>query len=150
MDYETTCDASKFFSMDGGVPQIYSLLNNGTEMAINERPMTEGMVQLGLLLPEDGMFTISTTRNELHSALLIDHQTGTETDLSTDSYTFSAEAGTCEGRFELRLGGAVIDNIQSVALPTQQTRQYYNLNGQRVSQMQKGLYIVNGKKVLVK
>jgi hypothetical protein len=27
---------------------------------------------------------------------------------------------------------------------------YYNLNGQRVSQPKKGLYIVNGKKVVIK
>jgi len=35
-------------------------------------------------------------------------------------------------------------------LPTRPGGQYYNLNGQRVTQPGKGLYIVDGKKVLVK
>ena len=40
-----------------------------------------------------------------------------------------------------------IDNVQGSGVKTQG---YYNLNGQRVSQPTKGLYIVNGRKVVVK
>ena len=46
----------------------------------------------------------------------------------------------------------VVTGIQSVdnAQSTMESAEVYNLNGQRVSQPTKGLYIVNGKKVMVK
>ena len=44
----------------------------------------------------------------------------------------------------------VVDGIQAVETEKAKNDVIYNLAGQRVSKMQKGLYIVNGKKVLVK
>ena len=41
-----------------------------------------------------------------------------------------------------------IESIASKAIPTDNV--YYNLRGQRVAQPTKGLYIVNGKKVVIK
>ena len=38
----------------------------------------------------------------------------------------------------------------NIALPTRPAGKYYNLNGQRVAQPRKGLYIVDGRKVIVK
>ncbi|MBQ4392092.1 MAG: hypothetical protein II826_03145 [Prevotella sp.] len=40
--------------------------------------------------------------------------------------------------------------IESVAAETQQNGQYFDLQGRRVAQPTKGLYIVNGKKMMVK
>ena len=53
-----------------------------------------------------------------------------------------------------RIAGFFIDgvettNIEGVSFETADGR-YYNLNGQRVTNPKKGLYIVNGKKVVVK
>ena len=42
-----------------------------------------------------------------------------------------------------------IDNVQSAEFKTQST-EIYNLNGQRVNTPQRGIYIVNGRKVVVK
>ena len=42
-----------------------------------------------------------------------------------------------------------ISSPRLVVLPTQRDA-YYNLNGQRVSHPSKGIYIVNGKKVVIK
>ena len=150
LDYETTCDASKFFSMDATVPQIYTI-EQGTPMAINERPMAEGSVQLGVKVATEGTFTISAPRNQFQHIWLYDLETGTETDLTTGSYTFSAKAGTDEERFALRMtSNSVVTGVQEIATQSQQTGRTYNLSGQRVSQPQKGVYIVNEKKVVVK
>ena len=147
MDYEISCDASKFFSMDGGVPQIYTI-ENGTQMAINERPLGDGTVQLGIKIAQDGQYTISAPRNQFQNIVLVDNETGIETDLSnSEGYAFSADKGTDESRFMLRVGGVVVTGIDGAAT-SQQSGQAYNLNGQCIAKPQKGLYIVNGKKVM--
>ena len=150
MEYELSCDASKFLSMDSSVPQIYTI-ENGEQLAINERPLDKGSVQLGLRLAEGGTFTISAPRNQFQNIVLVDNETGSETELGNDgSYTFTADAGTNESRFALRIGGSVVTTVQPVTAKQQQTEPvYYNLNGQRVSMPQNGIYIVEGKKVVV-
>lgn len=154
IDYETTCDASKFFSMDNSVPQIYTI-QNGVQMAINERPAGDGIVKLGMTIPADGTYTIQSVRNDLTNAVLVDLQNGTETNLSTDSYTFSAKGGTNDSRFELRLSGSssttgISDTTRLLNDEAIRNSNIYNLNGQRISAPQKGIYVVNGKKVINK
>lgn len=148
-DYEMVCDASKFFDLDGGCPLIYSL-ENDEPLAINERPRNEGIVSLGLMLPVDGTFTICAERNDLSNAILVDNALGKEADLSLESYTFSSEAGYDQTRFELRLGGSLVTEIGSVLSGSASDGKYYNLNGQAVEVPMKGVYVVNGRKVIVK
>jgi len=147
MCYELSRDASKFFSMDAAMPQIYTV-EGGELLAINERPLGEGTVQIGFRVAQDGQYTITALRNQFQNIVLVDNETGMETDLTTDSYTFTADAGTWESRFVLRVGGAVVTAVQYVATESQQTGPCYNLQGQRIAEPQKGLYIVNGKKVM--
>ena len=148
MGYELSRDASKFFSMDAGVPQIYTI-EQGQQLAINERPLGEGTVQLGIKVAAEGTYTITAPRNQFQNIVLVDNETGMETLLADgESYTFTASAGTNESRFVLRVGGTEVTGVDGVAMQSQQTGQAYNLQGQRVSQPQKGLYIVNGKKVM--
>ena len=150
MDYETSCDASKFFSMDANVPQVYTI-ENGTQMAINERPAGDGIVKIGLLIPASGIYTFKSERNELAEAVLVDLQNGAQTNLSTDSYTFTAEAGIWDSRFELRLSASDATGIHTLGATTADGEKvYYNLNGQRIEQPGKGVYVVNGKKVIKK
>lgn len=150
MDYETSCDASKFFSMDAEVPQIWTI-QDGVQMAINERPAGDGIVKIGMLIPADGAYTIKSERNMLQNAVLVDLMAGTETNLSTDNYTFSANYGMYDNRFELHL--SVGDTTGIVEMTTREKKgseNYYNLNGQRVEIPNKGIYVVNGKKVIKK
>lgn len=106
MSYETVCDASKFFTMDAGVPQIYSLDSEATEYAINERPMGDGNVQLGVMLATSGKHSIGMQRSDAQTVVLIDHVTGMTQDLSLGEYTFTANAGTYNGRFTLSMSKA--------------------------------------------
>ncbi len=149
MDYETSCDASKFFSMNAATPQIYTI-QNGIQMAINERPAGDGIIQIGVLIPANGTYTINSNRNAFLEAVLVDKQTGIETNLSSDSYTFSAEAGTDTNRFELHLSPGEVTGIKVVDKTQTEKNVYYNLNGQRVDVPTTGVYVVNGKKVIIK
>lgn len=146
LGYDAGCDASKFFSMEPGVAHLYTL-DGDVQYAINERPMADGELLLGLQLSQGGTYTIALQTKAEGTVTLIDKQNGIETDLTTAAYTFQAEAGTLNSRFVLRLGAT--DGIQSVAVVQQQTEQLYDLQGRRVNQPAKGLYIRNGKKMIV-
>jgi hypothetical protein len=50
----------------------------------------------------------------------------------------------------LRAGGTSITNINALQKNHETKNIYYNLNGQNITSPQKGLYVVNGKKVVVK
>ena len=101
MAYETSCDASKFMSMDNSVPQIYTIDDEGTWYAINERPVGEGNVALGFYAGQDGDYTISVTRCDAKQVFITDNQTGETVDMTNGSYSFSANAGTSNTRFML-------------------------------------------------
>ena len=162
--YELNRDASKFFSMDASAPQIYTI-ENGELLAINERPLGEGTVQMGIIIPKDGTYTINAPRNQFQNIVLVDNETGIETLLADGvSYTFTADKGTHEGRFVLRIGGTVVTDINAVEGGLRQAKvptAVYTLDGRKVADfdgresslsnsvpLQKGVYIVNGKKVL--
>lgn len=147
IDYETQHDASKFFSMDPNVPQIYTI-ENDVQLAINERPLGEGTLQIGFKVATDGNYTILASRNQFQKIVLVDNETGIETDLATGSYTFSANKGTNEERFFLRINGAIVTDIKGISTQILKEEWIYNLNGQRINQPQKGLNIINRKKVL--
>ena len=115
LDYETVCDASKFWTMEAGVPQIYTLDSEATEYAINERPVADGNVQLGVVVATSGKHTIGLLRNEAKDVILIDHVAGVAHDLSLGEYTFTAEAGTYNGRFTLSMAKAPTTAIDEVA-----------------------------------
>ena len=147
--YEVNCDATKFMSLDAGVPQIYTI-EDGVMLAINERPIGEGVVDLGIKVAANGQYTISAPRNQFNSIILYDNETSIQTNLSEGSYTFSANAGTHNNRFMLYAGSSVITNINAMHQNAAGEEIYYNLNGQRIGQLQKGLYVVKGKKVIIK
>lgn len=113
-DYETGVDASKFFSMDGTVSQVYTLVGEATECAINERPVAEGLVKVGFMAPEEGSYTFALVRNEAKTVMLIDHETGTTTDLTAGEYNFTAAQGTWNNRFELLITPAEPTAIEGV------------------------------------
>ena len=150
MDYELSRDASKFFSMDASVPQIYAITND-EPLAIDERPLGDGTEKLGIKVAQSGEYTISSPRCQFQNIVLVDNETGIETDLANDgSYTFTTDAGTNESRFMLRVGGSVVTNINAIQSKQSGEKIYYNLNGQRVSNPQNGIFVVDGKKTVIK
>ena len=150
MDYESGRDASKFMSMEQGSSQLYTVLNN-VQYAINERPLGDGMIELGLNIGSEGTYTIALDTQVENEVYLIDQETGEEIRIDgTEGYTFYAKKGVLEGRFIIRLGSGDVTGIKAIDKSQLTNDSYYNLGGQRVLNPAKGLYINNGKKVVVK
>lgn len=104
MDYELSCDATKFMNEDGTIPQLYSIDGKGRQYAINERPNGDGNVYLGIVIPEAGQYTISADKNNTTKDLyLIDLKENVVTELSSADYTFYSDAVTSNNRFVLAL-----------------------------------------------
>lgn len=150
LDYEITCDASKFMSMDNSVPQLFTIDAEGTQYAINERPMYDGIIKMGMYVAKSGTYTISISRCDMEKVMLVDNETGETTDISYGEYTFSTDAGTFTNRFELVFEADDPNGIENTMADTKTKNEIiYNIAGQRVNaNNMRGIYIVNGKKVI--
>ena len=150
MDYEAGRDASKFMSPEAAAVQIYTTDRN-LHFAINERPLMDGIVELGLSIGKAGSYTIALSTKVEGEVYLIDRKTGSEIRLDGSmGYTFQAEQGVTEGRFAVRFGNGDVTGIRGIGNDNKNADNWYNLNGQRVNAPVKGLYIQNGKKTVVK
>lgn len=145
MDYELTCDASKIIAEGSSTPQIYSLDTDGTEYAINERPMDDGTLKIGIIFPADGEYTLSAIRNEIGKVVLKDLETGTETDLQQSDYKFTVSAGETGTRFSISFGGNTT-GIKTLRNADDTTVEVYTLDGRMVGNsttgLKKGVYMV--------
>ena len=150
LDYELNCDASKFMSSNASVPQVY-IIENGQRMSIDERPLSDGIVELGVYCGTTDEYTISltTTDSNNDSLILVDKETGTETNLAHNVYYFKATAGTYNNRFIIRIGNNTT-GIQQIEDQKEGMTKIFNLNGQKLQTPQKGINIINNKKVIVK
>lgn len=171
-NYETACDAAKFES--AGVPQLYTIDNEGVHYAINERPVGNGVVLIGYTATDNGYYTIEASRMDT-KVYLYDAETKIMHNLDEGSYTFFSGKGTFEGRFSLgvRNGEATgienldIDNVieaveGGILINGNATATVYNATGMLVAvqngaglvQLPAGTYVVSvgeqNKKVVVK
>ena|GEM_PF-555177 len=151
MDYEASHDASKFMSTEESAIELYTVLDN-VRYAINERPLFDGIVELGMQIKANGTYTLALDTKVLNEIYLIDRQTGEETRIDgTEGYSFYAEAGTIEGRFAIRIGDGETTGISIIGNNgLDKDAPIYNLNGQRVNANMRGIYIQNGRKTVVK
>jgi len=147
-DYDRGHDAS-FITMDDSATALYSR-TAGLRYSLNELPPTATNVQVGMRLSEPGIYTLAlNVRGDKSAALqhlwLKDQETGTETDLLSDNYTFTVkEPCTLNNRFLLVFSDGVTEVPSVVDMP-QKNEQLYDLQGRPVSTPTKGLYIRNGK-----
>ena len=112
--YEIEKDASKFMSMENGVPQIFTLDKEGNTYAINERPAEDGNVALGYCAAKSGFYTISIVK-AAGEILLYDKKLDKTIDLTTQDYTFYSDAteGVDNTRFTLIFGNMTPTGITS-------------------------------------
>ena len=100
-NYDMDCDAAKFMSDDSSIPQLYTIDANGTRMAINERPKGNGVMNLGVAMVAGKTYILSSSRHD-GNIYLKDNETGKTTDLTIDSYSFTAgETTETTARFTL-------------------------------------------------
>ena len=147
-DYDMSSDATKFMSSDARAAQLYTV-EGDVQFAINERPMGNGVVTLGTYFGSQGSYTIALdTKVEGMSVVLVDKVAGTETDLTNGNYTFTAEAGSVENRFEVRMKGSDVTGVESqngqpsvkaingqiiVVAPRESAITVYNAEGRRMA-----------------
>lgn len=161
--YELDKDASKFFTDDNTSVLVYTL-HNGVKYAINERPLSDGLVNLGFYAPSAGEYTLSLDMLESEDVILIDNVEKKETPLSGE-YHFSAAAGFNDSRFTICFGPTTgIDSIIAdsgmtdsnvlKAVYTTDGRFVGNYSDEEISALPKGIYIVSSKdanrKIVVK
>lgn len=143
-EYEVNCDASKFMSSNADVPQLY-IHDGGVKYAIDERPLGNGVITLGAYFGKAGehTLTLASNPNEEKAVMLTDRLTGTVTNLSTDSYTFTAEAGASDDRFVIAL--ARTTDIENSVADDAPITEIYTLDGKLVTDTDNlpvGVYLV--------
>lgn len=111
--YETACDAAKFES--DGVPQIYTIGNDGINYAINERPTGDGIVLIGYEAAQSGYFTLKTTRMDT-DVILYDKETKETHDFKNGAYTFYSDKGKFEKRFSIGIPKKDVTKVEEVDL----------------------------------
>ena len=145
-DYEITRDATKFFDSGNNLQQIYTIAD-GTNYAINERPMGDGVANIGLTIAESGEYTLRMQTESEQPITLVDNETGISQRFNAgDAYTFSATAGTISNRFKLLIGHTTGINEVMREESSVKDQPIYNLSGQKVGADYKGIVIRNGKK----
>ena len=150
MQYELDKDASKFMSTDASVPQIYTT-SNGVNYAINERPAADGFANLCVYIGSDDFFTI-TLDNEVDGCQVVleDKVEGKKVVLTKEAgYTFLAKGGTYTNRFVLHFIDETM-GIKEFISDIQNNGAIFTTEGIRtMSQSKKGIYIQNGKKIML-
>lgn len=147
--YDRAQDAP-FITMVDEAMALYTR-SAGLRYSLNELPPTTQSVQIGMRIVEAGTYTLAfSMRGDRASASqhlwLKDMETGTETDLLSDSFTFIVEEpGTLNNRFVLQLNDG-ITAVEGVETAPSHSSQLYDLQGRPVSTPSKGIYIRNGKK----
>lgn len=130
----------------------------GTELAINERPLGDGEVALGIAVAEAGYhsFRLAPADSECapadqYDVYVEDIDEGRLTLISeTDAYTFYTEQGEYPGRFYVHFveksNPTAIETLEQTVNARRAAR--YNLAGQQAGSNANGVVIENGKKVI--
>lgn len=155
MSYEVERDAAKFMSSEPQVPQLYTFDSEGNSYAINERPIDNGQVSLAYYAGQADNYTIRALRAD-GTVSLYDSETDTTVDLTTEEYTFYSDPtnGINTSRFTLTftVADTTPTDIEGIDVmhDASQTRHIYDLQGRRVDEAQKGIFIEDGKKIVRK
>ena len=113
MAYETACDAAKFET--SGVPQLYTLDDEGVRYAINERPMGDGIVRIGFTATQSGEYTLDAPRMDTE-VILYDAEMQVEHNFKNGAYAFYSDKGTYQGRFTLGIPNNEATGVDAVEL----------------------------------
>lgn len=118
-EYESSCDAAKFFcpTDENGQAtrraEIYTLSADGTSYAINERP-EQGDLRLGFVANQKGTYSIGAERMEAHM-LLVDNVLDITHDLYVGPYEFTSAKGTFNKRFTLKRADEDVTSLDQLA-----------------------------------
>ncbi|MBR2237477.1 MAG: leucine-rich repeat domain-containing protein [Prevotella sp.] len=156
LSYEIERDAAKFMSFEAGVPQLFTLDQEGNSYAINERPLSTGQVALAYYADQEGYYTISALRSD-GEVSLYDAEQDITIDLTTEDYTFHTEAtdGVNNSRFMLVFsvkgnGGETTGISDNNRETINNNGSVFDLQGRKTIATKKGIYVKDGRKVVNK
>ena len=133
-DFDMNIDLSKI--MNHGA-NIYSIIASKEEAAANVLPVEETVIPLGVKVATAGNYTFAMPDGtDGITAILIDYETGKETNLLLADYTTELREGTNNGRFALRVRpNHVATAVETIIDGANGQIQKYIING--------ALYILN-------
>jgi len=143
--YDASHDAA-FMSFDNQEYASLYTYAEGVRYAINERPIADGTVCFGMRFSKPGTYTLRLNSQSAEQIILTDHLTGERIDMS-QPYTFETAAGTFDQRFTLQVGDG-ITAVETIEQSPVTIDHYYDLQGRRVKNMGKGIFLWNGKKII--
>jgi hypothetical protein len=115
-------DAEKLLSMNNGIPQIYSIVDNDQKTALNAMPSADNstVIPLGIVAPATGDYSITVDGLENYGSLtglvLEDKTMNYSQDLMVNPvYNFHAEEMEDASRFVLHFAGTIGMNDLSTA-----------------------------------
>lgn len=143
--YEASCDATKFFSAERAV-EIFTTDGEGNRYAINERPVADGKVALGISCHKAGTYRL-TALSIGNGLYLQDAKTG-ETHSLEEPCELMLDKGETTARFVILTEGAAT-SVKEIHTGAGKTDDAYDLSGRHVNvQTHKGVMVSKGTKVL--
>ena len=143
--YEASCDAAKFFSA-GRAVEIFTTDGEGNKYAINERPVADGKVSLGISCHKAGTYRL-TALNMGNGLYLQDAKTGEMHSLE-EPCELMLDKGETTARFMILTEGAAT-SVKEIHAEAGKTGDAYDLSGKHVNaQTHKGVMVSKGTKVL--
>ena len=143
--YEASCDAAKFFSA-GRAVEIFTTDGEGNKYAINERPVADGKVTLGINCHKAGTYRLAAL-NMGNGLYLQDAKTGEMHSLE-EPCELMLDKGETTARFMILTEGAAT-SVKEIHTEAGKTGDAYDLSGRHVNvQTHKGVMVSKGTKVL--
>lgn len=149
MSYNAAYDAGKMMSERTLTAQLYTI-GDDIDYAINERPLGDGIVHIGVRFAENGTYTLALEGDK--TAILTDHQEGKQVELDANGYTFTAKAGECRDRFTISWSNGGVTGIDGIYQDTEPSNMsVFSLDGKMLkgnshsnahSDMPAGTYIM--------
>ena len=139
-------------SEEPGLKTVILTTETGTAKTTNNmlRPTGTGITSTQMAAANSGCKFYYLTMNGEQIGFYRRNDTGDEFDMPVANKAYLAVPEGQVGNIKDFSFNDIVDGIKAVETTETESKAIYNLAGQRVSKMQKGIYIVNGKKVLVK
>ena len=139
-------------SEEPGLKTVILTTETGTAKTTNNmlRPTGTGITSTQMAAANSGCKFYYLTMNGEQIGFYRRNDTGSAFEMPVANKAYLAVPEGQVGNIKDFSFNDIVDGIKVVETTETENNAIYNLAGQRVSKMQKGIYIVNGKKVLVK
>lgn len=126
------------------IPTARTTETEATEIADNKLVATTGSAVA------DDVNAYILSKNEDETKAVFKKLSATKRTIAQYKAYLKLDAGTQPANLSLAFAGSNLTGIQNVTETSAKSKTAYDLAGRKVGKLQKGIYIVNGKKVIVK